>query len=599
MFFPGAVAAIIGNTLSRPTFSSTHFRRNFPEKEMLMGSSFLRHTIHCSLLVFCVVGSVVVMPTAAQAQTRFNPDSDEVKAIVDPMVNYIKQSGGGSSLGHNVLAALAISESTKRYYGYIPEDDPVIQQAINRIVSMTAADNWVEDAGGALNTMYAPCLCVILLCDVDDKKYKPQIEKLLDFIDSRQQSHGPWGYANEPDVGDTSQVQYVSLACWVAYQHGFNVRPRWGVGILDWLTSTQRGGNFDETGGGGWGYKDGNTQRTRQPIVAAGSSSLYIISDWLGLGQKSTAAAGKKKDREDLPRDVFVHEVKNKAAAITKLVNYDSAKLSASQKAGNAWFERNFSAQENQWNYYFLYAFERYAYFREVSEGRLRGRMENWYDQGVQRISGQLNRNGNTANLPSGHLAEVDQVVTTSLGVLFLVRSTEILALGNVSGKMKGNSGFGDGTLTLRNGKLIGEEIALSTEQLMQLVDNPTDEEDLDKLRNSLATLELSDDPDQRARQVAWMRGLVTHRKYGPRFVGVRFLTNQRDLDSVPALIYALSDPADDIRRMAHDGLRFISRKIDSITLPENAEMEDYLRVKKQWELWYLSVRPDARFLDQ
>ena len=538
-------------------------------------------------------------PVSLAAQTRFTPDSDEVKALVEPMVNHLKQNGGGASFGHNVLAALAISEASKRYYGYIPEDDPVVQSAVNQIVSLTAGDNWVDDNPAALNTMYAPCLCVIFLCDLDDKKYQPQIQKLLDFIDARQQSHGPWGYRNEVNVGDTSQVQYVGLASWVAYKHGFNARPRWGVGILDWLSATQRG-NVDSSGPGGWGYKDGNTQPTRQPIVAAGVSSQYMIADWLGLTDKTAAAAGKKKDRDDLPRDVFVHEVRNESgAAVTQLVNYDTAKLKQSQNLANEWFSRNFKVNEGRFNFYFLYAFERYAYFRELSEGSLRGKMENWYDQGVVFINGKLNRQGDAANLPSGHLAELDTVVTTSLGVLFLVRSTEILALGNVTGKMKGNAGFGSGNLTTRNGKLIGEEITMSTEQLMQLVDNPSDEADLDKLRESLGMVQLSQDPDQRARQLAWMRGLVTHKKYGPRFVGVRFLTNQRDLDSVPALIYALSDPAEDIRRMAHDGLRFISRKIDSINLPDNPEMEDYLRVKTQWEEWFLSIRPDARLLDR
>jgi len=560
-------------------------------------SQFRRRSVSSLILL---LSFVAIFATPSLGQEKYNPDDENIKKTVDSMVAYLKQQGPSGNMGHNVLAALAISESTKRYYGYIPDDDPIVKSAAEQIVELMQAGDWESAAQGDTITMYAPCLALIFLCDLDSKKYKNEIEKLLAFIDSRQQKHGPWGYRHETTIGDTSQVQYVSLAIWVAHQHGFTTRPRWGIGILDWLISTQRGPNFDSTGSGGWGYKDGNRFDTTLSIAAAGASSEYIIADYLGLSEKSVANVGKKKSRTDLPKDVFVHESKTlDGKRVSKRADYDMQKLVGSKKLANDWFDRNFSPKVGQWNYYFLYAFERYAYFRETTEGTLGGRMKNWYDQGVDRIRSQLSSNNGVANLPSGHLAEVDQGVTTSLGVLFLVRSTQVLALGAESSNLKAGRLPTGGNLRKVNGRLVGEEISLSIENLMSQIDNPSDEENLDRLKESYSKITLSNDPDARASQVAQMRGLVTHRKYGPRFVGVRFLTNHRDLDSVPALIYALSDPAPDIAKMAHDGLRFISRKVDSISLPQDPKPEDFIRVKKQWEDWYLSIRPDGQLLDR
>ena len=77
-----------------------------------------------------------------------------------------------------------------------------------------------------------------------------------------------------------------------------------------------------------------------------------------------------------------------------------------------------------------------------------------------------------------------------------------------------------------------------------------------------------------------------------------------RDLDNVPVLIYALSDPDPDIVYEANDGLRRIAparpsrirraparRDIRLSPLPSD---EDRRAAIEKWSAWYRSIRPGA-----
>jgi hypothetical protein len=71
------------------------------------------------------------------------------------------------------------------------------------------------------------------------------------------------------------------------------------------------------------------------------------------------------------------------------------------------------------------------------------------------------------------------------------------------------------------------------------------------------------------------------------------------ELDNVPALIYALSDPCGAVVIAARDGLQFISRKIQGYgpqvkdgKLPGKDEIK---QVQDKWKQWYLSIRPDGK----
>jgi HEAT repeat protein len=135
----------------------------------------------------------------------------------------------------------------------------------------------------------------------------------------------------------------------------------------------------------------------------------------------------------------------------------------------------------------------------------------------------------------------------------------------------------------------------------MDMLKNTSTEDDLDKISQALgpAIKQFTEkEGKSRGEQMAFLRGLVTDENFNKRLVAIRFLASQQDLDNVPALLYALTDPDFRICREAHNGLRLISRKVDAFTLTENASRAEFDAVRKSWTEWYLGIRPDAQLFE-
>ena len=80
--------------------------------------------------------------------------------------------------------------------------------------------------------------------------------------------------------------------------------------------------------------------------------------------------------------------------------------------------------------------------------------------------------------------------------------------------------------------------------------------------------------------------------------MAVRALGTARDLDSVPVLLYALTDPDVRVVQEADAALRFISRKFHGVGLPAEPTSDDLRQARQAWRAWYLSIRPNAELLD-
>jgi HEAT repeat protein len=78
--------------------------------------------------------------------------------------------------------------------------------------------------------------------------------------------------------------------------------------------------------------------------------------------------------------------------------------------------------------------------------------------------------------------------------------------------------------------------------------------------------------------------------------VAVKTLAKIRNLDNIPTLVYALSDP--DLRVMveARDGLRFISRKFQGFALNDAPTDQQREAAAESWKGWYREIRPNAFF---
>ena len=139
----------------------------------------------------------------SNAQQQFEPESAEVKGIVDRAVAYLTNRKPSGEKG--VLAGLAIAEASKRYGGAVPKDHPVIKKAIAGILKGVNSGTLLK-----AHAMYHPCLAMILLCEVDDQEYRPQIIKMVKSFEERQLEDGGFSYIGTKSW-DTSQTQYVCL----------------------------------------------------------------------------------------------------------------------------------------------------------------------------------------------------------------------------------------------------------------------------------------------------------------------------------------------------------------------------------------------------
>jgi len=249
--------------------------------------------------------------------------------------------------------------------------------------------------------IYYPCLALILLAEVNDKKYENEIKRLINMLIERQHSDGAFGYLRDPTAGDTSQSQFVALALYVAKQHGFSYSPRVPGAILQWLVATQQPkGNFV--------YTLRNRKSTRGPdsstlsIHTAGVGSVYLLSDLLQLQKRKKPMTTQGEEGLDLPRTVSIYippkkkggdQLQNREGP---LLNFPIAPLIRAERGGNLWLDPRFKIPSNgwKWNFYYLYALERYAWFREQTDGDMgNGRLRRWYDQGVDFLrSAQANK---------------------------------------------------------------------------------------------------------------------------------------------------------------------------------------------------------------
>ena len=78
------------------------------------------------------------------------------------------------------------------------------------------------------------------------------------------------------------------------------------------------------------------------------------------------------------------------------------------------------------------------------------------------------------------------------------------------------------------------------------------------------------------------------------RLLAVEGLSNLRNLDYVPALLFALTDPDKRVVRAARDGLQFVSRRFDGYGPPDNFTDTERYDALEKWKQWYLRVRPNA-----
>ena len=557
--------------------------------------------------IFCliaVLASSLCHPSLAQAQKKYDPEHPEVKAMIDKALNFLDRSEP-EGFREAILFGLAAYKA-QLYVTDDPADakkHPLVQEAIGWVDRIMSDPNLFGRP--EYNSTYAPAITLIFLLDIDAEGYKPQIEQLLQFLLDQQQTTGAWGYRNLPNNGDTSQMQYVGLALWLASKEtDLNVPVDVGKRALDWMCDVQNPS-------GGYIYTIPPVARSGAPgieerlsLAAAGAGTVYVLAEWLQLASQQSIKARQAKQMAELTADLelrlppsVTEYVPNASEEVigNARVAFDIAKLRQTMARSNQFFNSRFQPDPRKWTFYYLYAFERYASLRELVDGNVSPSWDDWYDQGVEFCKRTQLSGGNWAAPVNAESSRV----STALAVLFLTRSMQLSLAAKVEGVLRGNKGFGDGNLNEgRGGVITAQKMQRELNQMLETLDGMTDADMLKRYSDMLENTDFSSDTESRTAQLAQLRQFINNKNADLRLAVVKLLGKTRNLDNVPALIFALTDPDPDVRKSANDGLRFISRKVDQMQVTNKNDKTEFNELRRKWEEWYLGIRPNARLLD-
>ncbi|MFO0912880.1 MAG: prenyltransferase/squalene oxidase repeat-containing protein [Pirellulales bacterium] len=523
--------------------------------------------------------------TSISSAQKYSPEHPRVQALVGKGLAYLEANGRDEPrLGGMSLIGLALYKAGK------PESHPLIQRAVaecRQVARNLNKDYSMEDYPS--DAIYNLGLAVVFLCELDPEKYRPEIKQIFGWLLRAQKDSGGWGYPVTHSDGakhaDTSMSQYVALACWSVRRYGATEVPDDVVRRLTkWLLRTQ-----DPSGG--WGYQGIDPglnvyQRTAQEevrisLVAAALGSVYVCSDLLNISTK-----GLKGPAEYPPSLRRVDaQASNRSAGPgdvpVKLVRQ-------SLEDGREWLYQNFRIDPDLWTHYYLYALERAQSFAEAGAGGADKRF-NWYDQGVEYLAKTQSEDGHWF---SGGGNQVD----TAFSILFLLRSTRRSiekAAAAYDGLLRGGRGLPSDTeeIQVQNGRVVRSELSMQADALLDVLED-------DDFRNSADLLaaeydiQLSDNRMVRGEQIKRLGHNLRSESQAVRLAAVRVLISQRDLNSVPDLIYALSDPDAEVVQAADEGLRAISRQPDAPRCIIGEPPEQRAKIAQYWRDWYQGIRP-------
>jgi hypothetical protein len=526
--------------------------------------------------------------------------SPEVIAAAEKGARYLATTAKDDRVGAQALIGLAILTQTGS------ADHPKITECAENIRKALSdrKDGLGAPYGHWLGPIYSAGLAIIFLVQCDDYKangpHAGDISTLLEYMRSMQKGHGGWGYA-EKTTGDTSMTQYGVLSAWEASHAGFHVSTDAMERVANWLLSTQ-----DPSGGFGYQGTVGDPTKlvaqteVKHSMTAAGLGSLYVCDNLLKL----TDELRKPPDEDDTPPGL--KEIKPDQGPQKPAPRFDPRMVQEAEERGNGWFDANFKAEVGQYNYYYLYAYERYRSFREEVEHAIEENPQ-WYSEVAEFILSKQNADGSWG---AEAMYECGRVPDTAFAVLFLLRSTRrhldrVKTLNG--GRMVTGKGIPKDTAHMDidpNGHLVTKPREDPAEALLKALEDK-ENKDPDKTAELLAQL-----PDEKlealsTKDAAAIRKLVSNKLASTRMVAVRALCRTpRDLDNVPVLIYALSDPDPDIAREANDGLRRIARSPwdsnptgkspSDIRLSASPSDEERRKAIEDWKAWYRSIRPSA-----
>ena len=543
-----------------------------------------RGTLVAGVLAAAVATSQAVFTSPARA---LGPESPEVKKVVAKAIAYLEQPVSDADLiathGFNGMfgAKALVGMCIVKWYGEQKgRNHPKVLEAIDAVRKGIAAD--FNNVGEY--QVYNAGVSLIFLFEVDAKEFRPEMEKLTQFLLRVQKPHGGWGYLNK-SIGDTSMTQYGVLGLWAAASSEIPTPLSSWEAATNWMMRTQ-----DPSGGFTYQAADpGSFSLMKQDpplkvsLAPAALGSLGLSAQYLRLfpqvrprNPKQPAALRRVATQDESPRTHAISQ----------------GQVTQTFDRGDGWLRTNGRIDPPEWTHYYLYALERY---RSVREELFQNEKDNrWYDEGYAYLAKTQSKDGSWKSDPWNHV-----VPDTSFGVLFLLRSMKKSiekAKSFGGGLLTGGRGLPDmaSEIEFRQGSVRAKPLqGPAMELLSKMTETSPDDPELERLLEGLEQQSLVNEEDHLSDVQKKLRAMAQGKSPEARAAALRVIGRTRSLDDVPLLIEALKDEDAQIYLAADEALRFISRKFTGTGKELRREVIDV------WKQWYRAIRPDAEFQDE
>lgn len=484
---------------------------------------------------------------------------------VESGVQFLRGQAGHVQVGEAALIGLALLKAD------YPPEDPTVAACLAKVLPRLAGSYVPERKGGA--DVYEAAVVGMMLANFPDQAKQSELGMVAQYLMSKQKPNGSWDYDGRTQ-GDTSISQYAVLGLWECENGGVPISPGVWDRAAQWFLSVQ-------SSAGSWNYhRDTPSYQETVAMTAAGVGSLLICRRQLGNYRRPT----------EIPSPLLI-PLTAEGPKPPYEIQTSRARIDQAVRRGLSWLGSNFSASNSPsvgpTPYYALYGIERLG---ALAEKDTLGRID-WFEQGRRFIHSTQAANGSWT---SAHGAEVNTVWS----IFFLTRSTaktlrrievKRLAAGTLLGGRLLPRDLS--TMTVAAGRVVSRPMNGAVEGMLAVLEDPRAENAASALAGLVARYETQGPAVLRPYKDRF-RKLLTDRDPGLRRVAAWALSRTGDLDVIPQLIGALTDPDEDVVTTAKIGLQLLSRKIKGLGPPEPSTPEQRKEAARKWQEWYDTIRP-------
>lgn len=492
-----------------------------------------------------------------------------VRAQDDPAVGrgiqFLRAHAGNQQVGETAMIALAMLKAE------MPTSDPTIRECVARVRARFTSGGYSPERQGG-HDIYEAAVVAMMLSNLESEARRYELNQVAQYLTSHQNANGSWDYSGRT-AGDTSISQYAVLGLWEADNGGARISPRVWDRAAQWFLSVQNGGS--------WNYhRDDVSYPETISMTAAGVGSLLICRRQLDRYRRSAAETSPLLTSLAPEGREAPYEPKTSSATIDQAV-----------RRGMSWLAGSFTTQSDQVVgpsvYYGLYGIERIA---ALADKAMLGRV-NWLEDGRRFIHSSQRADGAWTSTHGDEL-------NTVWAILFLTRSTAksirrvmIQRLG--AGTLLGGRGLPQdlSSMTVAGGRVVSRPMNGAVEGMLAVLEDPRAQQADSALSGLVARFE-AEGPTVLRPYKDRFRKLLVNRDPGLRRVAAWALGRTGELDAVPVLIDALTDPDEEVVAAARLGLQLLSRKIDGLGPPSPSTPEQRAEAARKWRAWYETTRP-------